>query len=71
MGLEPILDEVLGVVTEAQHEVSLSLQMVDRLYGFMDLWGVELKQALWDQIQTPLLYFFLFEQFNGLSVIYT
>lgn len=35
--LEPVLDEVLRVVAEAQHEVSLSLQLVYGLYGLMYL----------------------------------
>ena len=37
LGLEPVLDEVLGVVAEAQHEVSLGLQLVDGLDGLVDL----------------------------------
>lgn len=34
---DPLLDEVLGIVAEAQHEVSLCLQLVNRLNGLMDL----------------------------------
>lgn len=35
--LEPVLDEVLRVVTEAEHEVSLGLQLVDGFNSLMDL----------------------------------
>lgn len=37
--LQPVVDEALGVSGEAQHELSLGLQLVDRLYGLMDLQG--------------------------------
>lgn len=35
--LEPVLDEVLWIIAEAQHEVSLSLQLVDVLDRLMNL----------------------------------
>lgn len=35
--LEPVLDELLWVVTEAEHEVSLGLQLVDGFNSLMDL----------------------------------
>lgn len=35
--LKPVLDEVLWIIAEAQHEVSLSLQLVNVLDGFMNL----------------------------------
>lgn len=35
--LEPVFDELLGVVAEAQHEVSLCLQLVNVLNRFMNL----------------------------------
>lgn len=35
--LEPVLNEVLRFVAEAQHEVSLSLQLVDVLNSLMNL----------------------------------
>lgn len=35
--LEPVLDEVLWIVAEAQHEVSLGLQLVDVLDCLVDL----------------------------------
>lgn len=35
--LEPVLDELLRVVTEAEHEVSLGLQLVDGFNSLMDL----------------------------------
>lgn len=35
--LEPVLNELLGVVTEAQHEVSLGLQSVDGFNSLVDL----------------------------------
>lgn len=35
--LEPVLDEVLRIIAEAQHEVSLSLQLVDVLNCLMNL----------------------------------
>lgn len=41
LGLEPVLNEVLRVVAEAQHEVSLGLQLVNRLNGLVDLRRVE------------------------------
>ena len=37
LGLQPVLDVPLGVSGEAQHEVSLDLQLVDGLDGLMDL----------------------------------
>lgn len=35
--LEPVLDEVLGFIAEAQHEVSLNLQLVDVLNRLVNL----------------------------------
>ena len=35
--LEPVLDEVLWFIAEAQHEVSLGLQLVDVLNRLMNL----------------------------------
>lgn len=35
--LQPVLDEVLRLVAEAQHEVSLRLQLVYRLDGLVNL----------------------------------
>ena len=37
LGLQPVLDVPLGVSGEAQHEVSLDLQLVNGLDGLMDL----------------------------------
>lgn len=35
--LEPVLDEVLRIIAEAQHKVSFSLQLVDVLNRLMNL----------------------------------
>lgn len=39
--LEPVLDEILGIIAEAQHEVSLSLQLVDVLNSLMYLQWIQ------------------------------
>lgn len=39
--LKPVLNEVLWIVAEAQHEVSLGLQLVDGLDRLMDLQGTQ------------------------------
>lgn len=35
--LQPVIDEALWVSGEAQHELSLGLQLIDGLNGLMDL----------------------------------
>ncbi len=35
--LEPVLDEILWLVTEAEHEVSLGFQLVDGFNSLVDL----------------------------------
>lgn len=35
--LEPVLDKLLWITAEAQHEISLGLQLVDVLDSFMNL----------------------------------
>lgn len=42
--LEPVLDELLWVVAEAQHEVPLRLQLVDVLDCLVDLRGTQHKR---------------------------
>lgn len=35
--LQPVIDEALRIAGEAEHELSLGLQVVDGLDGFVDL----------------------------------
>lgn len=37
LGLEPVVDKALRISSKTQHELSLGLQLVDGLNGFMDL----------------------------------
>lgn len=37
LGLQPVLDEVLWIIAEAQHEVSLCLQLINVLNSLMYL----------------------------------
>ena len=49
LGLQPVVDEALRVPGEAEHELSLGLQLVDGLNGLMDLWrggGVSRSEAI-------------------------
>ena len=38
LGLQPVLDEVLWIIAEAQHEVSLCLQLINVLNCLVYLW---------------------------------
>ena len=46
LGLQPVVDKALRISGETQHELSLGLQLVNGLDGFMDLWEETAHQFL-------------------------